>query len=391
MIPAPDARWLAVGSSMLGDSYDAGAQAASEALRYDDPKLLLLFSSDRHDLPRLTRAVTEASGGTPMIGCTTGGELCAGGPSDGGVVVAALGGSGFQTATSVATEVAGRYREAGAEVAECAAGLTGGAHQVLIMLIDGSLRSHQEILRGAYSVLGASVPLFGGCAGRADVTTGGSLVLEGERLVPGGVAAAALGSTSPFGIGVKHGCRKLGQPVLVSGSVESVVHSLDDEPALDTYLRRLDAPAAAWTDASAFVKFAFTHPLSLKRRGGEEMRYVVEANMTDRSLICAADVPQGGLLWFTESSPESVLAAADTAVTTALDGLAGTPPIGFLAFDCVSRRGVLGPEGSRREVEHIMNRAGGAPVAGCYTFGEVARVRGITGYHNQTLVVLAVS
>ena len=34
---------------------------------------------------------------------------------------------------------------------------------------------------------------------------------------------------------------------------------------------------------------------------------------------------------------------------------------------------------------------GGAPVAGFYTYGEIARTRGISGFHNQTLVVLAVA
>lgn len=33
---------------------------------------------------------------------------------------------------------------------------------------------------------------------------------------------------------------------------------------------------------------------------------------------------------------------------------------------------------------------GGAPVAGFYTYGEIARTSGTSGFHNQTLVVLAV-
>ena len=35
-------------------------------------------------------------------------------------------------------------------------------------------------------------------------------------------------------------------------------------------------------------------------------------------------------------------------------------------------------------------QAGGTPLAGFYTWGEIARTRGINGFHNQTLVVLAV-
>jgi hypothetical protein len=37
----------------------------------------------------------------------------------------------------------------------------------------------------------------------------------------------------------------------------------------------------------------------------------------------------------------------------------------------------------------VADHAGGAPVAGFYTYGEIARTSGITGFHNQTLVVLA--
>jgi hypothetical protein len=39
----------------------------------------------------------------------------------------------------------------------------------------------------------------------------------------------------------------------------------------------------------------------------------------------------------------------------------------------------------------VASFAGGAPVAGFYTYGEIARTRGISGFHNQTLVVLAVA
>ena len=81
--------------------------------------------------------------------------------------------------------------------------------------------------------------------------------------------------------------------------------------------------------------------------------------------------------------------ATDDACEAALDALDGNPPLGLLAFDCIARRGVLGDEGIRDEVDRISGHAGGAPVAGFYTYGEIARVRGSNGFHNQTLVVLA--
>jgi hypothetical protein len=62
-----------------------------------------------------------------------------------------------------------------------------------------------------------------------------------------------------------------------------------------------------------------------------------------------------------------------------------------LAFDCIARRGVLGDDGIVQEIDRVRQMTGGAPVAGFYTYGEIARTRGMSGFHNQTLVVLAVS
>jgi len=47
--------------------------------------------------------------------------------------------------------------------------------------------------------------------------------------------------------------------------------------------------------------------------------------------------------------------------------------------------------GIEREIEHVTESGAGAPVAGFYTHGEIARTHGISGFHEQTLVVLAVS
>ena len=39
----------------------------------------------------------------------------------------------------------------------------------------------------------------------------------------------------------------------------------------------------------------------------------------------------------------------------------------------------------------IASHANGAAVAGFYTYGEIARTQGMNGFHNQTLVVLAIA
>ena len=389
-VPAPKAaRWAGAGSASHRDARCAGQEAATAAVLRDDPRLLVVFASDAYDLEQLLAGVREVAGDVPLIGCSTAGEIASSGAGDRGLVVMALGGDlAVSTATADVEQLG--LREAGAAVAATAAGVSHKPHRVLLVLSDGLAGDQQEVVRGAYSVLGATMPLVGGCAGD-DLRMERTSQLHGSAVLHGAVVAAAIGSDAPLGIGVEHGWRRVGEPMLVTDSEGTCVRALDDEPALDVYLRRLRAPAEAHTDPAAFTRFALTHPLGLSRRSGEEVRMVAEADFEARTLSCIASVPRGGLAWIMEGDEESVLEATDAACHAALDALGGHPPVGLLAFDCIARRGVLGDAGIVREVERIAAHAGNAPVSGFYTYGEIARSSAAGGFHNQTLVVLAVA
>jgi hypothetical protein len=385
-------RWVAVGRAASTDGFDAGRQAVAGALTAPDPQLLLVFASDALDLSGVLRGIATTSPGTPVIGCSTAGEIASDGPSDASVVVTAFGGPGFQVAAAVARGASAQLRQAGAEAASCLTQLNGAApHRVLLMLTDGLAGDQQEIVRGAYSVAGAAVPLVGGCAGD-DWRMMATHQFFGTEVLQDAVVAAALASDAPIGIGVRHGWQPVGEPMLITRSSLNRVLEIDDQPAVDVYLDRLDAPPEARTDPDAFTRFAATHPLGLaSRRGEEQVRFISAADFEDRSLVCIAEVPSGGLAWMMEGDDDSVLAATDAACADALAPLGDRPPLGMVAFDCIARRGVLGDEGIRTEIERVASHSHGAPVSGFYTYGEIARTHGITGFHNQTLVVLAVS
>jgi hypothetical protein len=378
-----------VGSSSTPDPREAGREAAQAALTGPDARLLVVFASDAYDLEAVLAAIREVTGEVPLIGCSTAGEIASRGVGDRSLVVMAFGGD-FAVSTATASVADVGLREAGAHVAAAAAGVAHKPHRVLLVLSDGLAGDQQEVVRGAYSVLGATVPLVGGCAGD-DLRMERTSQLHGTAVLHGSVVAAAIGSDAPLGIGVEHGWRPVGEPMLVTDSDGTVVRTLDDEPALDVYLRRLGAPAEAHSDPAAFTRFALTHPLGLSRRSGEEVRMVAEADFAARTLTCIASVPRGGLAWIVEGDEQSVLEATDAACRSALDALGGHPPLGLMAFDCIARRGVLGDPGIVREVERIAAHAGSAPVSGFYTYGEIARSSAAGGFHNQTLVVLAVA
>jgi hypothetical protein len=389
-VAATQDRWVAVGQSTASRAETAGREAAREAMARDPAALLLVFCSPAYELPDLLAGVRAEGGDTPLIGSTTAGEIAPDGPSQGGVVVMALGGTGFSVATAAATGIGSRLREAGAEVAACVNAVGAKPHRVLLMLTDGLAGDHQEIIRGAYSVAGAAVPLVGGTAAD-DLRMTRTRQLHGGDVLANAVVAAALGSDSPLGIGVRHGWRPFGEPLLVTGSSANWILTLDDEPAMDVYLGRLEAPADCYRDQSAFIRFAVTHPFGLSRRSGERLRCVFQADLVTRGIACNALVPSGAVLWFMECAPATVLDVTGQACAEAVRGLDGRPPIGLVAFDCVGRRAMLGDDGAAVEVERMVRHARGAPVAGFYSYGEIARVRGGSGFHNHTLVALAIS
>ena len=386
-----DRRWFQVGESNTSDAYEAGSAAADRALGgRRDAKLLVVFCSDSYDLPELLRGVSDRSEDVPLIGCSTAGEIATSGPSDSSVIVTAVGGQGFAVRTSAATSASERLREAGAEVARCVEQIAAHPHRVLMLLTDGLAGDQQEIIRGAYGVVGAGIPLVGGCAGD-NLKMQMTYQFHNREVLTDAVVGAAIDSDSPFGIGVCHGWKKVGEPMLATKTLNNRVYEIDDQPALDVYLRVLNAPEEAQHDADAFTRFALTHPLGLDRPSGEhQVRFIGEANFEDRSLGCIAEVPQGGLVWLMEGDDYSVLHATDAACTTAMGDLDGRRPIGAFAFDCIARRGVLGEEGVKTEIDRIAENTG-VPVAGFYSYGEIARTHGVAGFHNQTLVVVTLS
>ncbi len=402
----PPTRWVGAGTSTLDGSAAAARQAAEQALLGPDPCLVVIFASARHDLAAVAAGVREVAPAAALAGCTTAGEIAVAGGADAaaaaqlqdrGVTVMMFGGDGFTVHLAAAAGLAEHPYAAGERLGrsltEAAEQSADRPHQVLLLLTDGLAGDQQALVTGVYRATGAAVPLVGGCAGddlgmrRTHQLVSGP---DGDRVLTDAAVGVWLGSDAPLGIGVRHGWRRVGAPLVVTAAEGGHVLALDDEPALDMYLQRAGAPAAAGQDTEAFTRFSLVHPLGLGSRSQDLVRFVMGADLEARALHLVTPVPEGALVWIMAGDAGSVLEATDAACLSALSQLSGLPARGLLAFDCIARREVLG-SGTRQEVERIAAHGGGAPVAGFYTYGEIARTQGIRGFHSQTLVVLAVA
>ncbi len=378
-------RWAVVGRSAHPDAATAGREAARSALgAHDDARLLLVFATSDHDLRDVAAGVAEIARATPVVGCTTAGEIAPDGPASGTVSALALGGDGLSF-SATAVSATGDPRDAGARAAACVGDVADRDHQVLLLLTDGPNEIQPDVVRGAYSVAGAGVPLVGGLAGHG-APRGRPALLYGGAVLDASVIGVAIGSDAPIGVGVRHGWSAVGEPMLVTRATTDRVLELDGRPAAHVYRERLGAdPAVALTMGTTL-----THPLGMQRRSGEaHARWVDDDGAADGSL--RGVVPAGALVWMMASDAAGVTAAADAACREALDALGDDDPLALVAFDCNARLSFLGEEGARDEVARLAAHAGDAALTGLYTFGEIARTRGTAGFHQQTLVVLALA
>ncbi len=384
-------RWFGTGRSSDADPQVAGASATRDALGGRRASLVVVFCPADIDFTAMLDGVRAEAGTVPLIGCTGIAHLAATGQAEPAVVVSALGGEGFDVRTSVATNVSTGQRAAGEKVAGAVEHLT-GEHKLLLLLADGLAGEQHELVRGAFSVVGATVPLAGGCAAddyRYEQTYQFFADADGVQILSDAVVAAAIGSDAPIGVGVAHGWHKVGDATVVTKSEGGRVFTLDGEPALDVFAQRVGATRSMAEDVQAFRTFALKRPLGLSRRSGEDIRVIHGGNVEDGSITCLADVPQGGLLWLMETDQSGLLSSVDDAFAEALAPLQDASPLGFLAFDCGVRYLFLGADGVREEVDRYVAKAAGAPFGGFYTMGEIARTRGAQGMHHLTVVVVA--
>ncbi len=384
-------RWMGVGQSAETDVTVATATALAGAVAdRPDPQLLIAFCGPGSDLPAVSQTLAARAPNVPAIGCTTAGEITTAGPSDATIVICALGGGGFTIEPFSVADIGEDMCAAGRRAASQIDPSPARSYRVMLTLSDALAGDQQELISGMYDALGPGTPVVGGCAGdglRMEMTR----QFIGTSVLTNAVVGAAIGSDAPFGLGIRHGWEAVGRPMLVTHSTPTEVVTIDSQPALDAYLDKLDAPPAARSDAAAFTAFALEHPLGIARRADEPYaRFITSADFERRTISTVAVVPEGSYVWPMRGNQASVADATDVACRTALTGL-DRDPVGMIVFDCVGRRQVLGLDGIRDEVERIAGHANGAPIAGFYTYGEIGRIEGLDGFHNETMVVLAVA
>jgi len=390
------ATWVGVGHSRQPDSYRAGQEAAGKALEslgQSQADLLLVFASIRFDQESLLRGITSNIPYAWLAGCSTAGEILSEGSSRRSVVVMAIRSDTLEAATGLGLRVSLNPRQTGQELAgQLLEAKIQNPHGMLIFP-DGLTGNAAELIRGIQDRMGLSFPIAGGSAADDFGFTRTYQYFQG-KFYSDAVAGVLLAGPIAIGIGARHGWRPLGKPRQVTRAVANIVQELDGHTAVNLYETYFGRAA----DSGSLADMSIVYPLGMPIPGEEEylLRNVLKMDPTTGSLVYAGEVPEGSEVRLMMGSKERALEAARRAAEQAALSIAPRTPTFALVFSSCSRARLFGRRADEEiaAIRQVLGKS--VPIIGFYDYGEQAPLsaagfRGLTYFHNETLVVCAVS
>ena len=381
-----------IGACEDGDGFVAGRTAAATAvaaLGGEPPALVIVYSSACYDLDAVLGGVRDLTGDTPLVGATSAGTFHLGRviPDDRGVSVLAVTAGPYRFAVaSTDLHTYPDIRAAGSALArevKAAAGPDLREHAALLLLSESFAGDQQALLAGVHRVVGAGVPVVGGSPGD-DRSWSRTRVFHDDRVLAHSAVAVWIDADEPFTVSWGHGWQPMGSPLMATKVDGLMVEEINGRPAMDVYLREVGYDEGPLTPGLYPAKVLQEHPVGLLQPDGSHVVRVWTVEEEDR-LSCFSPIPLYAPIQVLTATPDDMLGASESVVGAALHG---REPGVLLGFSCSVRVDALG-ERIHDEAARMQAAAGDVPTFGFYTYGEFARSSSVAGYHNASLVALA--
>ena len=391
--------YIGVGFSAQKDPLEAAKEASIQSqkqIHQQKPNLVIVFSSIHFKDKNLLEGIYYVFGpATNLLGCTGYGVITESGVYKYGVVVMAIYSKKIKFGIGSIREInKTNPRESGEKFARLALkDLSATTRGIGLIFSDGLTEKGSDLLLGIKEVLGRSFPIIGGSAAD-NLQFKKTYQYFNREILNNALIGTILSGEGNFGYGLKHGWKPLGKTHIVTQSSGNVVKRIEDRPAVELYKsyfkKNLDEIRSLITQISVL------YPLGIYLSEEEEylLRNVIQIE-NNGDLVCQTDIPQGSQIRIMMGTKESALQAAKQAAWEAKNALKGTPLLGAIVFESVSRISLLGYR-INEEINIIKNILGkNVPFIGVCTFGEQAPLKsleyhGESHFHNETIAILTI-
>lgn len=245
---------------------------------------------------------------------------------------------------------------------------------------DGNMIDGDAIIRNMEKALVKEFNLFGGMAGD-DLSFTGSYVFTNNNSTAYGMVALVLDADkiNLHGMAIS-GWKPIGVSKTITKSEGNTVYTIDDNPALDVYMRYLGTAVPNYdTQLQFFENLGNQYPFQIERENREPlMCNPIRFDKVSKALTFETNVKQGSRFRFSTPPDFDIM---ETIVQQATQLKESKQPDvnadALLIFSCAGRLAALGPM-AKMENEGLKD-VWNAPMAGFYSYGEFGR--GVNGKH----------
>ncbi len=245
---------------------------------------------------------------------------------------------------------------------------------------DGNMIDGDAIIRNMEKALVKEFNLFGGMAGD-DLSFTGSYVFTNNNSTAYGMVALVLDADkiNLHGMAIS-GWKPIGVSKTITKSEGNTVYTIDDNPALDVYMRYLGTAVPNYdTQLQFFENLGNQYPFQIERENREPlMCNPIRFDKVSKALTFETNVKQGSRFRFSTPPDFDIM---ETIVQQATQLKESKQPDvnadALLIFSCAGRLAALGPMAKmdNEGLKDVWN----APMAGFYSYGEFGR--GVNGKH----------
>ncbi|WP_299392817.1 FIST N-terminal domain-containing protein [Pelagibius sp.] len=343
----------------------------------EDLSLVVLFVSPSGDLPAIAAEAAAVFGATPVIGCSTAGEISPRGYTEGEIVAVGFPKSHFVALIQFVADLKAMLRK---DVVRSTVKLRGELARVApqwtsefaFLMVDGLSLLEDQLVSALSTALGPT-PLFGGSAGDGLDFKQTFVIHEGRVHRDAAVLALIRTDCAIKVFNFDHLTPTERKMVVTEADPERrVVREINGEPAAREYARLLGM------DPEQLSPFIFAaHPVVVKVGGKHHVRAIQKVE------------PNGDLTFFSAIDEGLVLTLADPRdIARDLDAALGdlalrSRPQAIIACDCILRRVEAEQKQAIRALSGILSAN---KVVGFSTYGEQ-----LNSVHvNQTMTGIAI-
>jgi hypothetical protein len=372
--------------SIKGKSPEEIQQALEQSMKEGfKPTLAIAFISIKQDRKAICEILHQNE--IDIIGATSSGEFIEGHQDEGAIVVLLL--DLNKAYYTILFQNVGNMTVSDAATQMAQAALQYFSNPAFILFssglsADGKMMDGETMIRSIENVVGSHASMFGGMAGD-DLTFTGTYAFTYNQSTDYGMAALILNEdkVSLHGMAIS-GWKPIGVTRTVTKSEDNLIYMIDDQPALDMYMRYLGSALPSDDNKLEFFEnLGNQYPIQFEREDREPlMCNPIGFDKEKKALICETNIKQGSRFRFSTPPDFDIV---ETVINKASDlkNSVQTDADAVLIFSCAGRLASLGP--MAQQENDGLAKVWNSPMAGFYSYGEFGRsVNGKHEFHSTT-------